>query len=226
LRFVLFAMAATFVAYTSVVQCQELEQHQGLTRDPVESRVERRAVPREVMALYDTLAVLPLRDQRTLLRQISPKAKSDLWIYNMQRFIQENRTLSIEQRQIINECLTFVDIPDVFEMQPDSPGWDELQRKLHDFTERAEAAFTLEDFASLFLRLGTEPLAALDREQDLPPIPLRWRLEPQSRPHCDCAEFWDCWPLSYYCTKDPELFCLPNLGCGVVTIMACTGLCT
>src|ERR1043166_7065649 len=139
---------------------QESESPRRITdpsrMDREERQTARRAIPPEIVRLYEALAPLSIVQQREMLTPIQPDVKAMLWTYNLYVFMDSHRDLTRKQLEAVRADLAYVSIPHIFDT-------DDVQRRLsHAAIEPVSAAiegagFSDELIVTAFLHLGPEP---------------------------------------------------------------------
>jgi hypothetical protein len=167
--------------------------------NPVESWVKARVRKGDLPRTYDAITALPVDYRRAILAELSPAARSALWVEQLMRH-RDQHQLTPQQSAVMQDALrfagdprNFVDIGKVTTTAADV-----------DFIERARAAFGRRGEAAIFSVLGAAPMS------------------PAS--NCGCAVQSD-WCLVH--GEDPCVsdICVRTTGCGTFGRFICDGFC-
>ena len=179
--------------------------------------VRHQVIRPEVKQLYGTLAALPVRQQRVLIRDLAPAVKAQLWTYNLQLFVVGHPQLTAAQREVIGNVFDLLATPGVFDpLEPGSPAVNLRHTAITMQRQAIDAVFSREESQLIYGRLGPEPQSWTETALGLAPKPLDL---------CECQTGTDECGTSLTCQGGGPALCTPWLGCGPFGQDFCDGVC-
>lgn len=201
------------------------------TRRPCSAEASDNAVCAEMVALYESLADLPLLDQREQAWALTSDTRTWLWKYNIDSYLRHHPELSADERSVFAEGKALVMTPGWFSTIPASHEDDRKIERLDAFKSRAAEILAPHVIYEVFLRLGPEPnqsslaVRASGRDGSTeqligPGRPVLPRVE--AGESCTCASWYDCWFLGMGCA---DSYCDTVRHCGFFNDEMCWGRC-
>jgi hypothetical protein len=195
----------------------------------------------DVLNMYFDLSALPLKERKASFRGASPKNQSGLWRTQLALVLVARPDLNEWQKQIILSAMSLV-TPAFFEVRANDPAWNtKVLVPLRALEEQILAAFSFDDAAKIFARLGDDSEAALrTRSGAVLLSSIKYHRLSDSGPYndrsrnrlaaqdmwagsgtCECSTDSDWCPISGYCNGTN---CSPtSSGCGTVWAYPCNG---
>lgn len=189
-------------------ECSDLKERARRLRAP--------EVPAEVVALYNSLAVLPRYQQQNLVEHFAPALKQALWSHHLRSFGQ-GASLTTDQRALIDDALAFLDEETLDGDERGVEATARRQQRLDHLRHRAESVFPREVTYKIFSSLGSAEMVEST---------LKTTKRPDSNEPCNCATWYDCSPIWPSVICNTVVACIPtNYRCGFFWTDPCIGLC-
>ncbi len=169
--------------------------------------VLRSSKAQDSLQKYSDIASLSAEKRRAAFINASSKDKSDFFRTHLALYLARHSQLSENQTKTILDGISLA-TPELYELRPDSPGWEEkFQAPMMEFQNRILAAFPKGEAAILFATPGNQPPQddSLQKYRNLISLtmPLRKTGFRRASPN-DKNELWRI-HLALYLAHHPEL---------------------
>ncbi|MBB6122252.1 bacteriocin fulvocin C-related protein [Nocardiopsis algeriensis] len=154
----------------------------------------------------DTFGSHPMAYRRAIFAELSPQARSRLWVEHLGRYRREHPNLTGAQREVLERAEELAAEPALFSEVRTGP-----DAELDDLTRSAIAAYGEQEAHALLATLGPPESAVMSENSVM-----------AAKENCTCSIHSDWCRGTSWCRLSG---CKYNLGCGTLFLSVCNGHC-